>query len=115
MVTLVTLTMNRALWFFQSPRRGLAVLTHGNQKDPCLSKFFMIQAGNIIDHTFGVRFGFLTLVAAALGNLSLDASGVLFGSVVKSAAARLYLKLPNMTAAQVVMAVTRRTATLGLG
>ncbi len=29
-------------WFFQSPRRGLAVLTHGNQKDPCLSKSYMV-------------------------------------------------------------------------
>ncbi len=31
------------LWFFQSPRRGLAVLTHGNQKDPCLSKSCMVE------------------------------------------------------------------------
>jgi hypothetical protein len=30
------------LWFFQSPRRGLAVLTHRNQKDPCLSKFYIV-------------------------------------------------------------------------
>jgi len=29
-------------WFFQSPRRGLAVLTHGNQKDPCLSKLYIV-------------------------------------------------------------------------
>jgi chaperonin GroEL len=76
----------------------------------------MIQAGVIIDHTFaGVRFGFLTLVVVAFRNLSSDASGVLFSSIIKSAAARLYLKLPNMTAAQVFMATTCRTATLGLG
>jgi hypothetical protein len=30
------------LWFFQSPRRGLAVLSHGNQKDPCLSKLYKV-------------------------------------------------------------------------
>jgi hypothetical protein len=29
-------------WSFQSPRRGLAVLTHGNQKDPCLSKLYIV-------------------------------------------------------------------------
>ena len=29
-------------WCFQSPRRGLAVLTHGNQKDPCLSKLCIV-------------------------------------------------------------------------
>ncbi len=29
-------------WCFQSPRRGLAVLTHGNQKDPCLSKLYIV-------------------------------------------------------------------------
>jgi hypothetical protein len=81
-----------------------------------VDNIIMIQAGVIIDHTFaGVRFGFLTLVAAAFRNLSSDASGVLFSSVIKSAPARLYLKLPNMTAAQVFMATTRHTATLGLG
>jgi hypothetical protein len=80
-----------------------------------VDNIIMIQAGVIIDHTFaGVRFGFLTLVAAAFRNLSSDASGVLFSSVIKSAPARLY-KLPNMTAAQVFMATTRHTATLGLG
>ena len=30
------------LWSFQSPRRGLAVLTHGNQRDPCLSKLYIV-------------------------------------------------------------------------
>ena len=30
------------LWFFQLPRCGLAVLTHGNQKDPCLSKLYIV-------------------------------------------------------------------------
>ncbi len=29
-------------WFFQSPHCGLAVLTHGNQKDPCLSKLYIV-------------------------------------------------------------------------
>jgi hypothetical protein len=73
----------------------------------------IIQAGDIIDHTLEVRFGFLTLFAAAFGNLSSDASGVLFSSVVKLAAAWLYLKLPNMPAAQAGMAAMRRAATLG--
>ena len=51
-----------------------------------MDNIIMIQAGNIIDHTFGVRFVLLTLVAAAFGNLCSDASGVLFGSAVESAA-----------------------------
>ena len=33
-------------WCFQSPHHGLAVLTHGNQKDPCLSKLYI--AGFVI-------------------------------------------------------------------
>jgi len=78
-----------------------------------MDNIIMIQAGNIIDNTFGVRFGLSTLVAAAFGNLCSDALGVLFGSAVESAAARLHLELPNMTAAQVGMAGMRRTATLG--
>ena len=78
-----------------------------------MDNIIMIQAGDVIDHTLGVRFGFSTLVAAAFGNLCSDASGVLFGSVVESAAARLRLELPNLTAAQAGMAATRRAATLG--
>ncbi len=30
-------------WVFQSPHCGLAVLTHGNQKDPCLSKLHKVE------------------------------------------------------------------------
>ncbi|KAL3800749.1 hypothetical protein ACHAW5_009319 [Stephanodiscus triporus] len=78
-----------------------------------MDNIIMITAGDLIDHTLGVRFGLSTLVAAAFGNLCSDMSGVLFGSVVESAAARLKLELPNLTAAQSSMAVTRRAATLG--
>ena len=35
------------LWFFQSPRCGLAVLIHGNQKDPCPSKLYKVGFGII--------------------------------------------------------------------
>ena len=78
-----------------------------------MDNIIMIQAGDLIDHTLGVRFGFSTLVAAALGNLCSDASGVLFGSVVESAASKLNLRLPHLTPAQACMTITRRAGTIG--
>lgn len=78
-----------------------------------MDNIIMIQAGDYIDATLGVTLGFSTLVAAALGNVCSDSSGVLFGGVVESMSARLRLTQPNLTVAQASMAITRRAATIG--
>jgi len=60
----------------------------------------MIQAGDLIDNTIGVKFGLATLAAAACGQIFSDVSGVAFGGVVEDACARLGLRAPQITAAQ---------------
>ena len=78
-----------------------------------MDNIIMIQAGDYIDATLGVTLGFPTIVAAALGNVCSDSSGVVFGGIVESASARLNLAQPLLTAAQARMAITRRAAMLG--
>jgi hypothetical protein len=34
--------LSAVLFSSHPPRHGLAVLTHGNQKDPCLSKLYIV-------------------------------------------------------------------------
>ncbi|KAF4668601.1 hypothetical protein FOL47_002935 [Perkinsus chesapeaki] len=53
----------------------------------------MIQAGELIDMSFGVKFGLSTLTAAAVGQLFSDASGVCFGSTVDNLVCRMFPKL----------------------
>lgn len=65
-----------------------------------MDNMVMIQAGDLIDNTIGVRFGLATLAAAACGQIFSDVSGVAFGGVVEDACARAGLKTPSLTAAQ---------------
>ena len=46
-----------------------------------MDNMVMIQAGDLIDNTIGVRFGLKTLAAAACGQIISDMSGVMFGGV----------------------------------
>ena len=78
-----------------------------------MDNIIMIQAGDYIDAHLGVTLGFSSLVAAALGNVVSDSSGVLFGGVVERVSDRLRLTQPKLTAAQAKMPQTRRAATLG--
>ena len=78
-----------------------------------MDNIIMIQAGDAIDATFGVAFGFTTLTAAALGNVCSDSSGVLFGGIVERASEKLNLAKPNLSPSQLNMAVTRRAVTMG--
>jgi hypothetical protein len=48
-----------------------------------MDNFIMIQAGSYIDATLGAKLGMSTLMAAALGQVFSDLSGVLFGGVVE--------------------------------
>ena len=65
-----------------------------------MDNMVMIQAGDMIDNTIGVRFGLATLAAAACGQIFSDVSGVAFGGVVEDACARAGLRTPDVTAAQ---------------
>lgn len=61
----------------------------------------MIQAGQYIDSTLGVKFGLATMTAAAAGQVVSDVSGVLFGGTLESLINRFS---PNPVAASLSMA-----------
>ena len=67
----------------------------------------MIVAGDHIDATLGVRFGFSTLAAAGLGNLLSDVCGISLGEVIEGWCVRLGLEPPALTAEQAAMRSTR--------
>eukprot|EP00959_Pyramimonas_sp_CCMP1952_P038823 812706-Pyramimonas_sp.AAC.1 len=60
----------------------------------------LIQAGDMIDNTFGVYFAMPTLAAAAMGQVFSDSTGVLFGSYIEALATKLGLPLPQLTKEQ---------------
>ena len=57
-------------------------------------------AGDLIDNTIGVSFGFAALTSAAFGQIFSDVSGICFGGVVETAANRLGLGESGITANQ---------------
>eukprot|EP00301_Raphidiophrys_heterophryoidea_P022729 c6824_g1_i1.p1 GENE.c6824_g1_i1~~c6824_g1_i1.p1 ORF type:complete len:445 (-),score=66.08 c6824_g1_i1:158-1492(-) len=65
-----------------------------------MDNMIMIQAGELIDTTFGVTFGLSTLTAAALGQICSDFSGVCFGGGVEALATRLGLPHSGLTRKQ---------------
>lgn len=78
-----------------------------------MDNFVMIQAGDMIDSTIGVKFGMATLTAAAFGQIFSDVSGVMFGGVVDAVAARLGLPPVTLTPAQRQSALCKRVSTAG--
>mmetsp|Transcript_16793 Transcript_16793/g.31820 ORF Transcript_16793/g.31820 Transcript_16793/m.31820 type:complete len:352 (+) Transcript_16793:78-1133(+) len=62
-----------------------------------MDNMVMIQAGDFIDNHIGVSFGLTTLTAAALGQVCSDVSGVCFGGVIESLAAKLGLPSSTLT------------------
>lgn len=73
----------------------------------------LIHAGDAIDASVGVTFGLSSLAAAAMGQIASDTTGVLFGSTIENAAARLGFAAPRLTPAQRVLRVTQLTSTAG--
>ncbi|KAJ8611930.1 hypothetical protein CTAYLR_004352 [Chrysophaeum taylorii] len=73
----------------------------------------MIQAGDAIDQTIGVRFGLATLTAAAFGQIASDVSGICFGGVVEDLFTKLGLRVPQITAAQRQLRVVKVISTFG--
>lgn len=65
-----------------------------------MDNLVMIQAGDLIDNTLGVKLGLATLTAAAAGQIVSDVSGVCFGGTVEAAAAKLGLPAPALTPEQ---------------
>ena len=66
----------------------------------------MIQAGQYIDSTLGVKFGLATMTAAACGQVVSDVSGVLCGGTVESLISRW---MPNPVAASLSLAQRQST------
>ena len=83
-----------------------------------MDNLVMIQAGDLIDSTFGVTFGLSTLTAAAYGQVVSDVSGTLFGNTMDALADRVGLPQPGLTKAHHrlprVKAVGMASAVLGV-
>eukprot|EP00238_Polyblepharides_amylifera_P014943 CAMPEP_0196580004 /NCGR_PEP_ID=MMETSP1081-20130531/26247_1 /TAXON_ID=36882 /ORGANISM="Pyramimonas amylifera, Strain CCMP720" /LENGTH=323 /DNA_ID=CAMNT_0041899753 /DNA_START=270 /DNA_END=1241 /DNA_ORIENTATION=- len=73
----------------------------------------LIQAGDLIDNTFGVYFALPTLAAAAMGQVFSDTTGVLCGNTIEALATRLGLPLPQLTSSQRMMRISKLTSTAG--
>ncbi|GAB5355166.1 hypothetical protein AAMO2058_000182700 [Amorphochlora amoebiformis] len=65
-----------------------------------MDNLVMIQAGDLIDNTIGVKFGLATLTAAAFGQICSDVSGIAFGGVIEAAATKLGLPVARLSAGQ---------------
>eukprot|EP00392_Amoebophrya_sp_AT5.2_P016117 g16360.t1 len=78
-----------------------------------MDNMVMIQAGDLIDNTIGVKFGLATLTAAACGQVFSDVSGVCFGGVVDAMCAKLGLPTADLSTAQRQLPIVKRTATGG--
>jgi hypothetical protein len=82
-----------------------------------MDNLVMIQAGQYIDTTLGVRLGLATLTAAAMGQVISDVAGVIFGGTVERCLQQLRI-IPNisslsMSPAQRQLPITRNTALAG--
>merc|ERR1719199_2096244 len=82
-----------------------------------MDNIIMIQVGEQIDLTFGVKFGFATLTAAGFGQIVSDTSGVLSGRFVEALAAKLKVAEHGLTKEQKRLPHVRRlrTAAMVLG
>ncbi|CAN0349963.1 unnamed protein product, partial [Discosporangium mesarthrocarpum] len=78
-----------------------------------MDNFVMLSAGDLIDNTFGVKFGLATLTAAACGQVVSDVCGVCFGGTVEALAAKMGLPAPDLTPGQRALRVSKLTATVG--
>lgn len=78
-----------------------------------MDNFIMIQAGDLIDSTLGVRFGLATLAAAACGQVCSDFSGVCFGGVIDALAAKLGLPPSGLTDKQLPLRKVKNVGVAG--
>ena len=78
-----------------------------------MDNLVMIQAGDLIDTTLGVKFGLATLTAAAIGQIFSDVSGVCFGGTMEAMAIRFGMSAPSLTAQQRSLKICRRVTTAG--
>mmetsp|Transcript_10042 Transcript_10042/g.26686 ORF Transcript_10042/g.26686 Transcript_10042/m.26686 type:complete len:493 (+) Transcript_10042:3-1481(+) len=67
----------------------------------------MITAGEAIDATFGVAFGFSTMVAAGLGQMFSDASGITLQGLIERFADKLGLPQPNIRPEQMQLSAVK--------
>lgn len=78
-----------------------------------MDNLVMIQAGEAIDASIGVIFGFSTLTAAGLGQIVSDVAGFTMGGVVDAAVVRLRVPHHHLTPDQLNLRVCRLYHTAG--
>lgn len=78
-----------------------------------MDNMVMIQAGELIDETIGVKFGLATLTAAAFGQIASDVSGICFGGFVEDLCTKCGLKVPCITNAQRRLRIVKIASTSG--
>ena len=79
-----------------------------------MDNLVMIQAGEAIDASIGVKLGLATMTSAAMGQIVSDVSGTLSGGAVEAIATSLGLPHAGLTRAQLGLRQVRLTATLTL-
>lgn len=79
-----------------------------------MDNFVMIQAGDFLDNTIGVKFGLATLTSAAFGQICSDVSGVAFGGVIEAVATKLGLPVAALSPAQQRLPHVRLVGTAGM-
>lgn len=78
-----------------------------------MDNFIMIQAGDLIDSTLGVKFGLATMTAAALGQVCSDFSGVCFGGIVEAIANKLGLPAAGLSKEQLQTRTVKNVGVCG--
>lgn len=85
----------RRQWVWTAARSALPFFGFG-----LCDNLIMITVGDMIDSHFGVTMGFSTIVAAGLGQMISDGSGVTIQGIVENSADRLGLPDPQLSAEQ---------------
>jgi len=78
-----------------------------------MDNLVMIQAGEAIDASIGVKLGLATMTSAAMGQIVSDVSGTLSGGAVEAIATSLGLPHAGLTRAQLGLRQVKVSGTLG--
>ena len=73
----------------------------------------MTQVGSTMDAVLGATLGISSITAAAIGLFCSDSCGVLFGGTIESVAGKFGLPAAHLTAEQLELPTTKRSATMG--
>jgi len=76
--------------------------------------FIMIMAGDLIEASICVKFGWSTMCAAAMGNTISDICGLWLGNTVEAQVHRFGLPIPALSDAQKLLPLVQFTKMLGM-